>query len=291
MQSSDDLATAVRRPDDHSPDQSRSDEAVPARQVAALVWRQGDWGAEVLLVTSRISSHWLIPKGWPIEGMPAAGAAMQEAFEEAGAWGNSSDEPIGAYTYEKILADGAALPCKVDVFAVQALGLLDEWPERTQRRRRWFTLPSAAERVMEPDLANFLRQCESRLDTKQPGQEGSDVALTGYTAEPIVGAKEGDVISAAQCRAARGLVDWTISRLAEESGVLLADLSAFERGGDIDPLTVSSIMRSLEGAGAKFLPEGKGRGAGVRLKFARQTVKRIDIWENEGGPAAEDDVR
>ncbi|MHB1101414.1 MAG: hypothetical protein ACYC0C_01260 [Devosia sp.] len=51
------------------------------------------------------------------------------------------------------------------------------------------------------------------------------------------------------------------------------------------------IKRSLENAGAMLLPEGRGRGAGVRLKFGRQTVKRIEIWENEGGPTAEDDVR
>jgi hypothetical protein len=113
--------------------------------------------------------------------------------------------------------------------------------------------------------------------------------LTGRAGEPIVDAKERDVISAAQCRAARGLVDWTIARLAEESGVPIADLSACERGDDVDRRTVALIARSLESAGAKFLPESRGRGAGVRLKFAQQIVKRIDIWENEGGFTAEDD--
>lgn len=293
MRSSDDLATGTRRFDEHSPDQNGTDDTAALRQVAALVWRRGDWGVEALLVTSRVSGHWLLPKGWPIEGMPAAGAAMQEAFEEAGAWGNSNDEPIGSYDYQKILANGTALACKVDVFAIQALGLLDDWPEKMQRRRRWFTLVNAAARVMEPDLRRVLRQCDAQLGAgiKHPEPVTPlDMALTGLAGEPIVEAKEADVISAAQCRAARGLVDWTIDRLAEESGVLLADLSAFERGGNVDPLTVASIARSLESAGAKFLPESRGRGPGVRLKFAQQTVKRIDIWENEGGPTAEDDL-
>lgn len=147
---------------------------------------------------------------------------------------------------------------------------------------------------MKPDLGRFLRQCGGQLGSgiEQPEPAVlSDTALTGHAGEPIVEAKERDVISAAQCRAARGLVDWTIARLAEESGVQVADLSAFERGGNMDRRTVALIARSLESAGAKFLPESRGRGAGVHLKFVRQTVKRIDIWENEGGPTAEDDLR
>jgi hypothetical protein len=99
------------------------------------------------------------------------------------------------------------------------------------------------------------------------------------------------MISAAQCRAARALIDWPLARLAEASGVPDADISAFEQGRDQHFDAVALIERALEDAGAIFLPEGRGRGAGVRLKFARQTVKRIDIWENEGGPTAEDDIR
>ena len=58
-----------------------------ARQVAALVWRKAGPEPEILLVTSRISGHWLLPKGWPMEGKSAAESALQEAFEEAGVWG------------------------------------------------------------------------------------------------------------------------------------------------------------------------------------------------------------
>lgn len=291
MRSPSDLAMAVPRFDSQSFNQSGTGEIAPVRQVAALVWRQGHLGVEILLVTSRSSSHWLLPKGWLIEGMSASGAAMQEAFEEAGAWGYCDEAPIGSYDYQKILDDDTALHCKVDVFAIRARGLPDDWPEKTQRRRRWFTLPSAASKVKESDLGKFLRQCSDQLGIGQPKSPAPlDTALTGRIGEPIVEVKERDVISAAQCRAARGLVDWTIARLAEESGVQVADLSAFERGDDVDPRTVALIVRSLEVAGARFLPESKGRGAGVRLKFAGQTVKRIDIWENEGGPTAEDDL-
>lgn len=130
-----------------------------ARQVAALVWRQAGSGIEVLLVTSRIGGHWLLPKGWHIEGKTAADSALQEAFEEAGIQGESGTEPIGAFDYRKIRKQGDALDCTVDVFAVRPRRLLGDWPEKQQRRRAWFTLSEAAARVTEPDLGRFLQQC------------------------------------------------------------------------------------------------------------------------------------
>lgn len=130
-----------------------------ARQVAALVWRQAGSGIEVLLVTSRISGHWLLPKGWHVEGKTAADSALQEAFEEAGVQGVSGTEPIGAFDYRKVRKQGDALDCTVDVFAVRVRRLLGDWPEKHQRRRAWFTLPEAAARVTEPDLGRFLQQC------------------------------------------------------------------------------------------------------------------------------------
>ncbi|HTM77352.1 MAG TPA: NUDIX domain-containing protein [Devosia sp.] len=265
-------------------------EAGPARQVAALVWRPGECGVEVLLVTSRISGHWLLPKGWPIDGLSAAGAAKQEAFEEAGVWGDTSGEPIGNYAYGKILKNGDTLPCTVDVFAIRALGLLPDWPEKAQRRRQWLTFSSAAARVMEPDLGRFLQQCEERFSVqyREPALF-SDPVLADRSAEPDA-TGETSMLSPAQCRAARALVDWSIARLAKESGVSAVQLRAFERGDGLDPGGLTMIAHAFEDGGAILLPESGGRGAGVRLKFTIQTVKRIDVWENEGGPTAEDDV-
>lgn len=97
------------------------------------------------------------------------------------------------------------------------------------------------------------------------------------------------MINAAQCRAARGLVDLSTEQLAEHSGVLEDTLLEFERGGELGPSAVKAVGRALEAAGAHFLPERGARGAGVRFKFSRQSVKRVDVWENEGGPAGEDD--
>lgn len=134
-----------------------------ARQVAALAWRSTENGPDILLVTSRISRHWLLPKGWPMPGKIDCQSALQEAFEEAGVEGTAGEQPIGTYRYDKILKNGSAVPCLVDVFALHVTDLLDDWPESAQRERRWFNVLSAAEQVAEPDLARFLRQCEALL--------------------------------------------------------------------------------------------------------------------------------
>jgi hypothetical protein len=93
------------------------------------------------------------------------------------------------------------------------------------------------------------------------------------------------------CKAARALVEINQLRLAEKSGVPEHIIEEFEAGAIEPPqATVETIVKTLEDLGAIFLPESGSLGAGVRLKFSRSVTKRIDILENEGGPARPDDV-
>ena len=98
------------------------------------------------------------------------------------------------------------------------------------------------------------------------------------------------MITNAQCRAARALIDWSPDRLSVEAGLSIEQLEEFERGGRLDPELNRHVRLTLERGGVIFLSERRGRGHGVRLKFDRQLAKRIDIWENEGGPTAADDI-
>ena len=75
---------------------------VPARvQVAALPWREEDRGVEVMLITSRDTGRWVLPKGWPEGDEALHEAAMREAAEEAGLRGSISDKESGRYFYGK----------------------------------------------------------------------------------------------------------------------------------------------------------------------------------------------
>ena len=74
-------------------------------QYAALPYRLGRDGLEILLITSRGSGRWIIPKGWPMAGLSPSQAAALEALEEAGVTGNVSADSVGRYGYDKELAD------------------------------------------------------------------------------------------------------------------------------------------------------------------------------------------
>ena len=129
----------------------------PRQQIGALVWRFDDGFLQILLVTSRDTGRFVIPKGWTEDKLTDPEAAAREAFEEAGITGEIKDEPCGAYAYIKVIGPGFALPCVVDVYSMQASKVLPKWPEKSERSRHWFDLDSAADKVAEPELADLIR--------------------------------------------------------------------------------------------------------------------------------------
>lgn len=126
------------------------------QQYAALPWRQGSM-LEILLITSRETQRWVIPKGWPMDGYSDSEAAAQEAYEEAGIRGKTASRSLGSYTYSKRIRSGGRTRCRVDVFAMEVNEVLDLWPEAHQRRRQWFSPEDAAAHVNEPELAQIIR--------------------------------------------------------------------------------------------------------------------------------------
>lgn len=127
-------------------------------QIGALPYRFTAIGTlEFLLVTTRQSRRWTIPKGWPIKGMRPAEAAAQEAFEEAGVRGHVGGKPIGSFTYDKLLDDsGLWVPCEVLVFPLQVTRQRGVWPERGEREVRWFSPLEAAAIVDWGSLGDLM---------------------------------------------------------------------------------------------------------------------------------------
>lgn len=127
-------------------------------QVAALCHREGDNGREVLLITSRDTGRWIVPKGWPMKDKTCGEAALQEAWEEAGVKeATIAPEPIGSYSYDKRLNNGAVEPLDTLVYLADVRELSNEYPERDQRKRKWFSPSEAAKRVREPGLKRILQ--------------------------------------------------------------------------------------------------------------------------------------
>lgn len=125
-----------------------------AMQVAALCLEKKT--GRVLLVTSRGTGRWIVPKGWPMEGRSLGEAAEREAWEEAGVRGKLGTEEIGRYRYDKVQDRGFAIPIEVRVFPIEVSELRDKFPEADQRRREWFDPKVAATLVDESGLKALL---------------------------------------------------------------------------------------------------------------------------------------
>lgn len=133
-------------------------------QFAALCYRINKGKLEVLLITSRDTKRWILPKGWPMDGMTPAAAVAQEAWEEAGVRGKPIDQMLGLFSYAKAMGKGQRLKCVALVYPVKVKSLAKDFPEAGQRRRKWMTPKKAAERVREPELKQILRDFDpSRL--------------------------------------------------------------------------------------------------------------------------------
>lgn len=144
---------------------------VMADQIAALPIRQDKSGKlYVLMVTSRDTGRWVMPKGWLMNGKKPWRAAEIEALEEAGAVGSISDTEIGVYHYAKRLDDGSKIRCRVTVYPMMVKKLKRRWKERKDRKRRWFSPKKAAKLVNEKELAEVLKALTTRPED-QPGME------------------------------------------------------------------------------------------------------------------------
>lgn len=134
-------------------------------QFAALCYRmRRDIGLfEVLLVTSRESGRWIIPKGWPIAGKKPHEVAAIEAFEEAGVRGKAKKKPFGYFTYLKMFEDGQRVPCCVQVHLVNVEEVCEAFREKGQRICEWVTFTEAARRVREPELKGLFLSMQRSL--------------------------------------------------------------------------------------------------------------------------------
>jgi 8-oxo-dGTP pyrophosphatase MutT (NUDIX family) len=154
-----------------SPSTSKTAELV---QVAALPVRVDDNGsAQALLLTSRETKRWVIPKGWTMKGRKPWEAAAQEALEEAGVVGRPRKKPIGSYVYFKRQKAHFDV-CRVDVYVLAFAKQLKTWREKGQRETKWFGLDEAAELVEEPGLIALLKKLDAKgLGKMKPKTIGS----------------------------------------------------------------------------------------------------------------------
>ncbi len=140
-----------------------------AEQIAALPVRWDKSGKlRVLMVTSRDTGRWVMPKGWEMDGKKPWHAAEIEALEEAGAVGFISEQSVGQYHYKKRLENGDKVRCRVTVYPMVVEKLKKRWKERRERKRHWFSPRKAAKLVDEKELSQILKILANDPESVKP---------------------------------------------------------------------------------------------------------------------------
>jgi len=144
----------------HTPEAANDVKArKPARQVAAIALRSIDGACEILMVTSRDTGRWIVPKGWIEPGEDGGTAAAREAWEEAGLRGDiDPGGPVGSFRYIKQRPRRGDLLCEVDVYLLHNVSITSEWPEKTERTRRWLPVAQALDLIAEDGLRPVICQ-------------------------------------------------------------------------------------------------------------------------------------
>lgn len=131
-------------------------------QFGAICYRIQRDKVQILLITSRSSKRWIVPKGWPMDGATPVEAVLREAYEEAGVEGKVTGHCVGIYSYVKPLTGQEELPCVVALYPVRVMRLERDFPERSQRKRKWVSLKKAVGLIDQPELRQILKDFDPR---------------------------------------------------------------------------------------------------------------------------------
>jgi 8-oxo-dGTP pyrophosphatase MutT (NUDIX family) len=155
-------------------------------QAGVIAYRILGGRVEVLLMTSRDTGRWIIPKGNIAAGVTPAKAAAREAYEEAGIKGKiDSAIPLGFYTYFKKLSSGEARAAAVEVYLLRVDARLKKWPEKGERKLSWVSPEAAAGLVEEPGVVPLLRRLmEFEDDLAKPVGSASSKPLSKGRGRP-----------------------------------------------------------------------------------------------------------
>jgi 8-oxo-dGTP pyrophosphatase MutT (NUDIX family) len=135
-------------------------------QYGVIPYRRAKDRIEIMLITSRDTRRWVVPKGWPIARTQSREVARLEALEEAGLEGTIGKQPLGSFYYEKRLKDDSACVCRVYIFGFEVARQRKKWLERNERKRRWFDSTRAIKLVREPELKTLINALVRAVEVK-----------------------------------------------------------------------------------------------------------------------------
>lgn len=129
------------------------------KQIGAFAYQIKQRRVQLLLVTNRRASRWILPKGQPEPHLSDADVALMEANEEGGVIGDLNDR-VPPYTVE---LPGRRGSIDLHVYCVSIRELLQEWPESRLRQRELLDIDAAMRRVDRRPLRECIRALSEKV--------------------------------------------------------------------------------------------------------------------------------
>ena len=127
-------------------------------QSGVLPYRRREGKIEVLLITSIRKRKWIIPKGYVEFNLSHFESAKKEAYEEAGVYGENETIELGSFKVNKAIGI-----CIIQVFSMEVNKILEDYPDKDKRRRKWFSIEEAAQVVTRPELKQMITALPQKI--------------------------------------------------------------------------------------------------------------------------------
>lgn len=127
-------------------------------QSGVIPYRKIEDGIEILLITSIRKKKWIIPKGYVEFNLSPFDSAKKEAFEEAGIIGSNETIELGT-----ILLISGIGKTRIKIYSMEVVEILDEYPEKELRKRKWFDINEAAEKISIPEMSAMISSLKTKI--------------------------------------------------------------------------------------------------------------------------------
>jgi 8-oxo-dGTP pyrophosphatase MutT (NUDIX family) len=119
-------------------------------------WKNGE--LQVLLITSIKKNKWILPKGYIEFNLSPFESAKKEAYEEAGIIGTNETVQLGSFRIERSIG-----VCDLLVYSMEVIEVLDDYPEKDERKRKWFSVKEAADNIKVPEVSGMILSLEEKI--------------------------------------------------------------------------------------------------------------------------------
>jgi len=127
-------------------------------QSGVIPFRKKNGQIEVLLITSIKKKKWIVPKGFVEYNLSPFESAKKEAYEEAGVLGENETLELGTFKLQK--SSGI---CLMQIYSMEVTKVLDEYPDKERRKRKWYSLEEASSLVDIPQISQMIIKLKEKI--------------------------------------------------------------------------------------------------------------------------------